>query len=196
MKKQVLVVHGGGSFIPREGQSMLDVIAEKEASLDRMRRSIAWKATLQEKLGDEYDVLAPKMPNADAPHYTEWKLWFEKILPLLDNDALFVGHSLGGMFLAKYYSENPVRGHVAALFLVAPPYDALGYEWELGDISTLSSRADSVFVYHSRDDEVVLFSEGDKFKKALPGATFRELDGRGHFNKDDFPEIVEDIKSL
>lgn len=175
---------------------MLEVIASKEASLDRMRRSVDWKMTLQDTLGDEYDVLAPRMPNADAPRFSEWKVWFEKILPLLDANALFVGHSLGGMFLLKYFSENPQRTHVPALFLVAPPYDTMRYEWEMGDISVFASRADHVFVYHSKDDAIVPFSEHEKIKQALPAATYRELDGRGHFTNDNLPEIVADIKNL
>jgi len=195
-KRQVVTIHGGGSFIPQAGETMLEIIAAKEPSLERMRRSVDWKGEIQERLGDAYDVLAPRMPNADAPHYREWKLWFEKILPLFEEDALFVGHSLGGMFLAKYFSENPQRAHVPALFLVAPPYDSMRYGWELADVEALASHAGKVFIYHSKDDEVVPFGENEKFKAALPGAAFRELDDRGHFNKDDFPEIVGDIRSL
>jgi len=194
MKKQVLVMHGGGSFIPHKGESMIEIIAAKEPLLERMRRSIDWKALMQERLGVDYDVLAPKMPNADAPHYAEWKLWFEKILPLLDEECLFVGHSLGAMFLAKYFSEEPARAHIPALFLVAPPYEALGYEWELHDVKALSEHVAKLFIYHSKDDEVVPFSASEKFKEKLPNATFRELDGRGHFNKDNLPEIIDDIK--
>jgi uncharacterized protein len=196
MKQQILVVHGGGSFLSRRGEVMLDIIAAKEPNLEYMRRSVDWKATLQEKLGDAYDVLAPRMPNADAPRYDEWKLWFEKILPLLDESALFVGHSLGGMFLAKYFSESPLREYATAVFLVAPPFGTLGHGWEFLSIEKLPNHAHATFIYHSKDDEVVPFTESQQFKTALPGATVRELDGRGHFNKDDFPEIVEDIRNL
>lgn len=195
-KQQVLVIHGGGNFIPKHGETILEMIAASEVSLPRMRRSVDWKATLQEKLGDAYDVLSPRMPNADAPRYEEWKRYFEKILPLLEPDALYVGHSLGAMFLAKYFSESPVQSKPVALFLVAPPFTALGFGWELSTIENLRSHADTLFFYHSTDDAVVDYAESARYKERIPGATFRELDDRGHFNNDNFPEIALDIWNL
>jgi uncharacterized protein len=196
MKKQVVVIHGGGSFIPHNGETMIEVIKNKKASLDDMRRHDNWKASLQDNLGDAYDVLAPRMPNADAPHYEEWKTWFEKIQPLLDTDAVFVGHSLGGMFLAKYFSEKEGEVRVPALFLVAPPYDGLGYGWELSDITPLNGRVGTIHIYHSSDDSVVPIEALGKYREVLEGAILHELDGHGHFRDDDFPELVADIKSL
>ncbi len=195
MKRQVVVIHGGGTFIPKSGESMLEFIQSKEPSLDRMRRSVDWKATLPDRLGDGYDVLAPRMPNADAPRYEEWKLWFEKMLPLFDADALFVGHSLGGMFLAKYFSEGPART-IPALFVVAAPFETLGYAWELVTPEKLQERVKQIFFYHSDDDDVVNVSALAQYRALLPSATARLLAGRGHFNRDDFPEIVEDIRSV
>lgn len=194
-KRQVLVIHGGGNFIPKHGETMLEMIVASEVSLPRMRRSADWKATLQDTLGSAYDVLSPRMPNADAPRYEEWKRYFEKILPLLEPNALYVGHSLGAMFLAKYFSEASVQSQPAALFLVAPPFTALGFGWELSTIENLRPHADTLFFYHSTDDAVVDYAESARYRERIPGATFRELDGRGHFNNDDFPEIALDIRS-
>ena len=195
MQKQVVVIHGGGNFIPLNGESILEIISAQEPSLARMRRVPDWKATLQDALGASYDVLAPHMPNADAPHYEEWKLWFEKILPLLEKNALFVGHSLGALFLAKYFSESP-NIHARAVFLVAAPFGVPAFEWALTTVEKLTAHTGAVFLYHSKDDDVVLFENVQHFKTKLPHATVRELEGRGHFNRDDFPEIVTDIKNL
>lgn len=195
-KRQVLVIHGGGNFIGKHGETMLEMIAASEVSLARMRRSVDWKATLLDTLGGAYDVLAPRMPNADAPRYEEWKSYFEKVLPLLEPNALYVGHSLGAMFLAKYFSEAPAQSQAAALFLVAPPFTALGFDWELSTVENLSSHAGALFFYHSTDDAVVDYAESARYKERLPGATFRKLTDRGHFNNDDFPEIIADIQNM
>ena len=40
------------------------------------------------------------------------------------------------------------------------------------------------------------FSDLEIYRKALPKATVRVLDGFGHFNLPELPVIIEDIKSL
>lgn len=197
MKQQVLVIHGGGSFIPEAGETMLDMIAKKEPKLEDMRRKSNWREGLQGRLGEQFDILSPRMPNADAPQYSEWEAWFEKMLPLLDDNVIFVGHSLGAMFLAKYFSENPKKDAARALFLVAPPFGRLGRsDWELKSIENLPSHADEVYLYHSADDAVVPFDAFESYKEVLPDVHDRAFDGRNHFFDDNFPEIVDDIKAL
>ena len=46
------------------------------------------------------------MPNSMNARYKEWKIMFNKFLPFFKNNLVLVGHSLGGIFLAKYLSEN------------------------------------------------------------------------------------------
>ena len=55
--------------------------------------------------------------------------------------------------------------------------------------------ASPLFFYQSADDPVVGLTHFDKYKKSLPHAVFRQLDGRGHeFDQDNFPELVADIR--
>ena len=60
----------------------------------------------------------------------------------------------------------------------------------------LDLQSNKIFLYHSKDDPVVPFSALEKYKNALPQATVRVLDGRGHINQEDFPELVKDILSI
>ena len=202
-KQQVIVVHGGGSYagIPRE--ALVDELKSKTIDLERLRRKEDWKAELRFTLGDHYDVLYPTMPNRDLPLYAEWEALFERVLTVVDKDIILVGHSLGGMFLMKYVSENTIDKNIKGLFSVSAPYSGEENRWRFEksgfivdeDLSRIV-QAQAVFLYHSNDDQVVPFSEIEKYKQKLPDATVRELAGRGHFNTKDFPEIVEDIKSL
>ncbi len=197
MTQQVLVIHGGNAFDKYE--DYLDYLKSSEINLERLK-SKGWKSNLQEDLGEEFDVLQPKMPNSMNARYKEWKIWFEKIIPLLDEQVIFVGHSLGGIFLAKYLSENDYPKKIKALFLIAAPFDKS--EESLVDfvldqpLDNLKNQIENIYLYHSQDDVVVPISHLEGYKKELPNAQTRIFENRGHFNMEHFPEIVEDLKRI
>jgi uncharacterized protein len=200
MKKQVVVIHGGTTFDKYdEYLSFLKSFAID--TLDFFRGG-SWKGTLEEELGDGYEVIAPQMPNKTNAKYSEWKIWFEKIVPLLGEEVILVGHSLGGIFLAKYLAEHKLGNKVSGVLLVAAPFDARDEDHTLADfelpadLGNLAGLGDRVRLYHSKDDAVVPFADLEKYRKVLPEAGTRIFEDRGHFNQEEFPELVEDIKSL
>lgn len=84
------------------------------------------RLTLEQDLPDR-QVIKPEMPNKNLANYAIWKMWFEKHIPFLDPEKLvIIGHSLGGMFLAKYFSENEFPFQIQQLHLIAPVLDAEG----------------------------------------------------------------------
>lgn len=78
------------------------------------------------------------MPNGNNAQYIEWKIWFERLLPFLNDGVILIGHSLGGIFLAKYLSENNFSIKVRAAILIAAPFDALGMKESLSQFKLLS----------------------------------------------------------
>src|SRR3972149_11433312 len=103
MKQQIIVIHGGTTF--KSYGDYIYYLKNKEISLDELTLKKDWKDTLEEKLGKTFEVLFPRMPNRTHARYKEWKIWFERIVPLLNDGVFFIGHSLGGIFLVKYLSE-------------------------------------------------------------------------------------------
>ena len=130
MQKQVILIHGGSVF--KTYKDYIKSLKSLKVDLERYR-TIGWKDSLQEKLGNRFDVLLPKMPNPSNSQYNEWKILFNKIACLLDNNVILIGHSLGGVFLAKYLSENKFPKKILASILIAPPYDEKDVEEPLGD---------------------------------------------------------------
>lgn len=141
------------------------------------------------------------MPNGKNAKYKEWQIWFEKIIPLLNREIILVGHSMGGIFLAKYLSENRFPKTILATILVAAPFNEEGGE-SLGDFSLPKSLARfekqsrEIFLIYSTDDPSVPFSKLEKYKKALPNAKTLIFKDKGHFRQETFPEIVELIKNI
>lgn len=198
MKKQVVIIHGGNTFDSYD--EYLAYLESKTLSLEDLRRS-DWKKWLPDALGEEYEVLFPRMPNGNNAKYAEWKILFKKLLPLLNDGVLLIGHSLGGVFLAKFLSEEESPVSIDGLFLIAAPAESSEKE-SLADfalITDLKKCSDTIphtFIYHSKDDHIVPFKDALWYREQLPGATFRELDGLGHLNQETFDELLEDIKSV
>src|SRR5690349_20387072 len=101
-KPQICIIHGGEAFESDDDarKSLEDI----SLSYDRLLVSPSWKSWLAEQLPN-YDVLTPQMPSKFNAKYDEWALYFSKVLPFVRPDAVLIGHSLGGIFLAKYFSE-------------------------------------------------------------------------------------------
>lgn len=198
--RQVIAIHGGDAFATHE-EYLAFLRSYPIESVDYYKRKSDWKGKLQEDLGPDYEVLSPQMPNKWDAKYAEWKLWFERMFPFLDDHVVLIGHSLGACFLARYLSENEFPKRILATLLVAAPYgadmDGMTKEFTApSSLDTFSRQGGKVMLYFSKDDPSVPFSELAKYQAALPTATVRVFDDRKHFNQPDFPELVADIKSL
>jgi predicted alpha/beta hydrolase family esterase len=195
MKKQVIIIHGGDSFAAYE--EFLDSLKNWEVSLESFLPKCDWKSVLQSKLGEEYEILSPRMPNKQNAKYEEWKIWFERMTPFIQDGVILIGHSLGGLFLAKYLSENNFSKKIEALFLIAAPHsqtqDISSFALE-ADLQKVAEQCRNIHLYQSQDDAVVPENEAERYKKAWPEAQLHIFQDRGHFNQENFPEIVEEIK--
>lgn len=195
MKNQIIVVHGGNSFNKYE-----DYIADLnriEIDLDRFKFK-GWKSSLNKKLGNNFDVILPSFPNSSNVKYLEWKIYFEKVMEATNKKIILIGHSLGGIFLIKYLSENTLNKKINGIFLIASSYPSEDMKEFLfkPNINKIESQCKDIFMYHSKDDKVVSFKDFEKYKKEFVNVKFRIFKNRGHFNQSTFPEIVRDIKSI
>ena len=198
MKQQVFIIGGGSAFDTHE--AYIESLKKREVSLEKLSFK-DWKGNLPTNLGDSFEVYFLQMPNRFNARYLEWKIWFEKYVPYMQDNCIFVGHSLGGVFFAKYLSEEILQKKVRATFLVAAPYNtATNHPYVDFNINkpltSFESQGGQIFLYQSRDDQSVPFSNLADYVRELPNATVRIFDNRGHFNDEQFPEIVEDIKYL
>ena len=181
--KKVLFIHSGGPQGIHEGSNDL-------------------LNYLKDMLGPGYEVLCPQMPDPENPEYIEWKrLLAKEIMALDDEELILVGHSLGGSVLLKYLSEEECDKRIAGLFIVAAPYWGKRH-WRVDEYAlqkNFSSRLPpirKIFLYHSRNDEVVPFKHLDFYADKLPDAIVRRFENRRHLFVMGLPELVDDIKNL
>lgn len=179
MTQIVLVIHGAGEPRRRGGK-------------------VYWEPLLGNALGPDYRVRAPRMPR---PHDPQYGTWARRIGKLIARSAspILVGHSFGASVLVKYLSEAAPRPSLTGLFLIATPFWGPEFpEFALpADFGVRLRGVSPLYLYHSRDDSEVPFEHLERYRRALPHATVRALDRRGHeFNQPAFPELAADIRSV
>ncbi|MFA7319453.1 MAG: alpha/beta hydrolase [Parcubacteria group bacterium] len=197
MPQQILVIHGGDSFDTYE--DYLNFLKSYEITPDKFDKHVKggkrWKDGLQEKLGDKFDVLLPLMPCANNARYVEWKIWLEKFFPFLKGEVILIGHSLGGLFLAKYLSENDFPVSIKTVFLLAAPMMEGNFKLP-ESLEKIEQQTKKIYLYHSENDPVVPFADVEKYAAKLPSAEKVIFEDKGHFIDEEFPEFVEKLKNL
>ena len=190
--KQIVIVHGGSIF--NNFGNYLNNLKNSQLHYERLLWVQKWRDWLAQEIVVA-DVLLPDFPNKQNADYTEWKIYFEKLLSLLRNDIQLVGYSLGAMFLAKYLHESPLSKPVRRLVLVSPCYDDESVEdlgsFQVTSATGLETSAKEIHLFHSKDDPVVPFTELAKFQRDLPTATVHIFEDRNHFFQPTFPELKE-----
>ncbi|HET8709386.1 MAG TPA: alpha/beta hydrolase [Candidatus Saccharimonadales bacterium] len=190
-RRQICVIHGGTAY--EHDVAFRRNLANFNPSYERLLYAPSWRSWLAERLPDN-DILLPSLPNKQNAKYSDWALYFAKIVPFLLPDAVLIGHSLGGIFLAKYLCEHPPEQPYGKIILIAAPYndetgESLG-DFKLTGASKLARAAREIHLLHSKDDPVVPFAELAKYQADLPQASTHIFDDKQHFNTPTFPELL------
>ncbi len=198
-KTQIFLVHGGTTFKNRA--DYVDFLKHRKIRLEDKKR---WSDKyIRDELGDEFEIIKPRMPLQDNAKYEDWKIYFERFIPHFKDNVILIGSSLGGIFLAKYLSENKLPKKILSTFLICPPFDNSIPEedlvggFELGsDLSMLDSCSENLYLMFSKNDDVVPISHADEYRDKLKNAVIITYESKnGHFNISTFPEIIKIIKS-
>jgi len=205
MKQQIFYIHGGGSFSNYDC-FIEDLKTTPIRSLPSGEAMKKWSDTLAEDLGGGYEVFKPRMPNSNNARYEEWKIWFERHFEYLRDGVILIGWSLGGYFLAKYMIENSTPFKIKALFLLASPFENIpsdlsgedggDFAFDTSKVGELTKKANKIYLFHSKDDHVVLYDNVLKFKDELDDAELVSFSNKNHFIIEEFPELLSKIKEL
>ena len=163
-----------------------------------------WFPWIREKLEKGgYEVVCPNLPEANHPKLGPWLDMTEKEAGKIDENTIFVGHSLGCItalhFLAKRVSPDTkiagaifVAGFSGRIF---EPQIAEFYDPDL-DISAVAKKIGKKFVFYSDNDDYVSPETAHGFSREL-NAEEIFIPDKGHFSEDDdvfeFPELLKII---
>jgi len=198
-KTQIFIIHGGGTY-----KNYKDYLRHLKTRKIKIEKRVNWTADyLNKELGKRFEIIKPRMPLQDNAKYEEWKIHFERHFPYLRNNIILIGGSLGGIFLAKYLSENKFPKKILSVFLVCPPFDNILPDEDLvgsfklkSDLSLLEKNAKNLYLMFSKDDDAVPVSHAEKYRKKLKNAKIIIYKSKnGHFQIPKFPEIIRMIKN-
>jgi len=197
-RTQILIIHGGETF--KNKKDYLHFLKTRKISIEE---KIRWADSyLKNNLGKNFQIIKPRMPFQDNAKYEEWKIHFERHFPQLKNNIILIGNSLGGIFLAKYLSENKFPKRIISTYLICPPFDNTtpGYDLVGGfklksDLSLIEKNSKNLNLLFSKDDDVVPISQAEKYRKKLKNANIIIYKSKnGHFKIQKFPEMIRMIK--
>jgi uncharacterized protein len=201
-KTQILIIHGGETF--KNQKDYLDYLKTRQINLQRYA---SWSDDyLKDKLGKNFEIIKPRMPLQENAKYSDWKIYFERHIPLLGENLILIGNSLGGIFLAKYLSENKLPRKALLVYLICAPFDGTHSNEDLvggfklkTDFSLMEKNTKKLTMLFSADDECVPPYHAKKYREKLPNAKIVIYKSKnGHFKISKFPEIVkmimEDVK--
>jgi predicted alpha/beta hydrolase family esterase len=183
MTSQVLFIQGAG-----EGAYVADLLLAQN---------------LQKELGPDFNVRYPEMADeANAP-YDLWKQQIQDEIAMMGESVILVGHSMGASEMAKILTEIKVDARISGIYLLASPFWG-GEGWLYEGYEELELPVDAaakfpndakIFLYHTRDDEIVPFDHLALYATAFPQATIREIDSGGHQFNGDLSVVAQDIKT-
>lgn len=153
-----------------------------------------WIPWLEEELDKlNIDYLSPTFPTPNHQTYEDWKSVLEMYYNFgcFDNDTIFIGHSCGAIFLAKYIIEKELKckGYIGLagynnFFSNDELMDKLNGTFYLpeNELKKLSIFAKKIISIHSDNDPFIPQNKLKEFAELINAEEYVVHNG-GHLNK-------------
>ena len=166
-----------------------------------------WFPWLKKELEQQgCQVIIPQFPTPEGQSLEAWLRIVETYKENINEETIFIGHSLGGLFLLRVLER--LKHSVFAAFFVSAPigikpirfyesdYQFSGFSF---DWSKIKNSATQFTVFHSDNDPYVSLGNGKELAKQL-GVKLNFIPNAGHLNTESgyttFEELLEELKKL
>lgn len=163
-----------------------------------------WFPWLKKELEEKgFNVFVPKFPTPVGQSLDAWLKVLDQYKQYINEGTIFVGHSLGGMFLLKVLEQ--LNHNVHAAFFISSPVGVRPIKYYDSDYAfthfifnwpEITKKAKIFAVYHSDNDPYVSLGNGKELAKQL-GVTLTFIPKAGHLNAESgwtrFDKLLQDI---
>lgn len=156
-----------------------------------------------------FSIYEPSFPLAPNITLENWTQEMDKLKAFIDQNTIFICHSLSTNFIIKYLAKNKLK--VKAIIAVAGGYLTKtsvvqsGYEYLLKLVPTLqemeyvAKHVEYKYNIFNKNDNIWSYAELENYTSAL-NAQRVELDYGGHFGRSsqvkELPELIDIVKKI
>lgn len=167
-----------------------------------------WFPWLKKELQNSgFEVFAPRFPTPKGQSLESWKKVFKEFLPKVDEESIFVGHSVRGAFALHLLEKSNKK--ISACFFVASfaellsqkKFDDMNKSFVMHDFNweKIKRNCQHFEVLHSNNDPYVPISCAEKIAKNLE-VKVQVVKDAGHFNSEagyeKFPKLLKKIATF
>ncbi|MCF7866669.1 alpha/beta hydrolase [Candidatus Woesearchaeota archaeon] len=167
-----------------------------------------WFPWLKQKLEElNHEVIVPEFPTPENQSLENWNTIFAEYENQIDENTIFVGHSLAPAFLLSVLEHINVT--IKGSYFISGFLKLLGNETfdsinrtfvdKTFDWSKIKQNCKQFFIYHSDNDPYVPIECANELADKL-GAIPNIIKNAGHFNEEagyiEFEELFNNIKPL
>lgn len=141
----------------------------------------------QKLLSENWEVVAPQMPNPAEPNMEKWLEQLDNTLRDLDENCYLLGHSLGCITILRFLEQLNKNSKIGGVVLLAGFTSNLGYA-ELKsffqneiDWKEIKKHCENFVAIHSDNDQFVSTHYGNLFEEYLDAKLILEHN-MGHFS--------------
>lgn len=149
-----------------------------------------WFPWLKQKVEEAgHTAIIPQFPSPEGQSFEAWQQILKEYDKEINEDTIFVAHSLGCIFLLRFLERlsHPVRAafFVSGIVGIKPIVNYAGDNAFSGgfnfDWKTIREKSRRFVVFHSDNDPYVDIANGKKLAKEL-GVELDFIPNAGHFN--------------
>ncbi len=173
---------------------------------------LKWTRQEMEKRG--FEVIAPLMPHPENPTIEDWVGCLAESSGQIDEDTIFVGHSVGCQTVLRYLERLGENTKIRGVVLVAPWFILTLENLDEGESPEIAkpwmeTPIDFEKVLSHTHNFIGIFSDNDPYVPLEQNKSLQEknlkaktivLRGKGHFTESDeiteLPEILEAIENI
>lgn len=161
-----------------------------------------WFPWLEEKIKQKgYDVFNFNYPTPNGQNFKNWSKVLDQVKDKINEESIFICHSIGCVFLAKYCINNNLKIEKCIFvsgcnnYFSLENFDKINKDMYTDEIYKFIDLCNKRICIYSKDDPYLKIDALENFAKAIKAETYI-YENAGHFNENAGYTTFEDLLKL